>query len=134
MAKIDNDSPFGDNNKMKKAKMDTARENLKPVDGWLTFDEYLMICVKEGMLMLEAEEKEKAALVKPPEPQKTLDDKLGETSTNPYIKARSQILQKMTAKARSVIDQMENGSLDKDRRYDKFVEAVAALGDKLSSQ
>lgn len=133
MAKIDNDSPFGDSSyqkKLNKVKLDPSRQNLKPVDAWLTFDEYLAICLKEGAALLEAEEKEKADSVKSKD---ILEDTLGKMSENPYINARVQILQKMSQKARSVIEQMEKGSLDKDSRYDKFVKAVTELGDKLSS-
>ncbi len=132
VARIDNENPFGDslNSKLKKTK-DPTRENLKPVDSSLTFDQYLTICLREGYAMLEAEEKAKG-IKGAPEPKQALENTLGEKSDNPYVKARSQVFKKMSPKARSVIEEMEKGSIAKDERYDKFVLAVTALGDKLS--
>lgn len=64
--------------------------------------------------------------------KKKLESKLASTSDNPYVRARIQILNKMDALARGVIEKMEKGELKKDRRYDEFSKAVMALGDQLS--
>jgi hypothetical protein len=130
------DYDFGDyNEKLQKVKLDPTRQNLKPVDPSLTFEQYLAIAIKEGEELLAAEEKNS---VKKPEsfaqPKEKLQDTLGKMSDNPYIRARTQILTKMTPKARSVIEDMEKGSVKKDARYDTFVKQVTILGDKLSSK
>ena len=95
----------------------------------------------EGNKMLEAEEKEK--LKKSPKltvsDVKPLDTALGLKSPNPYIRARTQILQKwmkdphLQWKAREV-EKMENGTNPKNQFYDEFVLIVAELGDKLSDE
>ena len=103
-------------------------------------EESLTELVKEGHRLLAAEEKKKNPC--PPVPTapvppkkddtKRLESNLASTSTNPYVRARIQILNKMTALARGVIEKMEKGELPKDRRYDEFAKTVMNLGDKLS--
>ena len=66
-------------------------------------------------------------------PSPALEDALAKMSDNPYIRARVEILKKMGAIARSVIEKMEKGELPKDDRYDKFCKAVAVRGDQISS-
>ena len=121
--------------KLQKVKLDPSRKNLKPVDPKLTFEQYLAQCLKEGEELLAAEEKSKPApsVKSTPKSKQALDDALGKMSDNPYIRARTQILRKMTAEKRSVIEKMEKGTLPKDSRYDAFCNEVGVLGDKLSS-
>lgn len=137
MAKTDNSSPFGDFFK-KKIKLDSSRQNLKPVDPSLSFEQHLAQAIKEGEALLAAEEKAKAKdSVKKPEsfaqPSAKLQDALAKMSDNPYVRARIEILNKMGPIARSVIEKMEKGTLAKDDRYDKFCKAVTTRGDQISS-
>lgn len=136
MAKIDNNSPFGDGsylNKLKKVKLDPTRQNLKPLPEGLSIEQIITQLVKEGNELLEAEAKTKPSVKSTPESKAALEDALGKMSDNPYIRARVQLLRKMTPEARSVIEKMEKGTLAKDHRYDDFCNMVTRLGDKLSS-
>ena len=131
MAKSDPNNTFGDFSK--KIKLDPSRRNLKPVDPALTFEQYLAQAIKEGNALLEAEAKTSSVTKEnsgknPP----ILEDALAKMSDNPYVKARVQVLQKMTPLARSVIEKMEKGEIPKDTRWDTFSKAITALGDKLS--
>lgn len=119
--------------KLKKIKLDPSRKNLKPDPAHWTFEEQLARAVIEGAQLLEAEEKAKKAAA-PPAPSPVLEDALGKMSANPYIRARTQLLLRMTPTARSVIEKMEKGLLDKDHRYDTFVSQIAKLGDKLDDE
>lgn len=138
MAKSDTSSPFGDFFKKKKIQLSPDRQNLKPVDPSLTFEQYLAIAIKEGEALLAAEEKTKPKnSVKPAgsvKPSPALEDALAKMSDNPYVRARVEILTKMGPTARSVIEKMEKGELSKDDRYDKFCKAVTVRGDQISSQ
>ena len=136
MAKSDPSNTFGDFSK--KIKLDPSRQNLKPIDPSLSFEQYLAIAIKEGEALLAAEEKTKAKGSVKPEPFKqaspALEDALAKMSDNPYIRARTEILRKMTPEARSVIEQMEKGTKAKDTRYDTFCKAVTIRGDQLSAK
>ena len=131
MAKSDNNT-FGDFSK--KIQLDPSRQNLKPVNPKLTFEQYLSQAIQEGYALLAAEEKNS---VKNPEPFKqsspALNDALGKMSDNPYIKARTQILLKMTPTARAAIEEMERIGNTCNSTYDKFARSVTILGDKLSA-
>lgn len=117
--------------KLKKVKLDPSRKNLKPDPAHWTFEEQLAHALADGLKMLEAEEKAKP---KPAAPSPVLEDALGKMSANPYIRARTQLLIRMTPTTRSVIEKMEKGLLDKDHRYDTFVKQVAKFGDKLDDE
>lgn len=124
-------SNFDDyNSKLKKVKLDPSRKGLKMDPPHWTFEEQLAHAVADGFKLLEAEEKSKAK----PSPSPVLEDALGKMSDNPYVRARTQILTKMTPTARSVIEKMEKGTLDKDSRYDTFVKQITQLGDKLDAE
>ena len=130
MAKSDPSNTFGDFSK--KIKLDPRRQNLKPVDPSLTFEQYLTIAIKEGNALLEAEAK--AQPKKPataPQPSPVLEDALAKMSDNPYIRARHEVLTKMSPAARSVIEKIEKGELPKDSRYDTFCKAVSARGEQI---
>ena len=127
--------------KIQAVKLDPSRKNLKPVDQSLTFEQHLIQAIKEGNALLDAEAKNskpKVPSVKSPEPIAQSPEKLQETlakaSTNPYVRARIQMLTKMSAAARSVIEQMEKGELPKNLQWDTFCKAISILGDKLSSK
>lgn len=128
MAKIDNNHPFGDFSK--KIKLSSDRKYITPRPLGISEDEYLMMSIKEGIALLAAEG---TGSVKKPQIQENsgkLQDTLAKMSNNPYVRARGEILAKMTPAARSVIEKMENGQLDKDSRYDTFCKAVNQLGEK----
>lgn len=132
MAKSDSSNTFGDFSK--KIKLDPSRKNLPPVDQNLTFEQHLAQAIKEGNELLALDYK--APANKPKTPAKTspaLEEALAKMSDNPYIRARTEILKKMTPEARSVIEKMEKGELKKDTRYDTFCKAVTIKGDQLSS-
>jgi len=117
---------------------------LTPRPAGLTEEQYLIHALKEGYALLAAEAKPappNAFGAKPVPPKldsvtpdaSKLQDALALKSTNPYIRARATVLSKMLPSARSVIEKMEAGTLTKDARYDKFVEEVSELGDKISN-
>ena len=127
--------------KLQAVKLDPSRKNLKPVNQSLTFEQHLIQAIKEGNALLDAEAKNskpKVPSVKSPEPiaqsPEKLQEALAKMSTNPYVRARIQVLSKMQADARSVIEEMEKGNHPKDIRWDMFCKAVTEIGDKLSSK
>ena len=129
MAKSDSSNTFGDFSK--KIKLSPDRMNLKPVSQSLSFDECLSKALQEGYALLAAEEKNSVKTAPNPNSVK-LENKLGETSKNAYVRARSEVLNKMSPAARAVIEKMERGDLTKDTRWDTFCKAVTILGDSLS--
>ena len=64
---------------------------------------------------------------------KSLDTNTGETSTNPYIKARIQVLKTLKPWRRSEIETMEREKNIDNKFYQEFVDMVITLGDKLST-
>lgn len=122
--------------KLKKVKLDPSRKNIKPRPPGLTEEQYLYLAIQEGHELLAAEAKTKPSVTPPQsvKPSPALEDALAKMSDNPYIRARADILNRMGPKARSVIEEMEKGTLKKDERYDKFCQAVTVLGDKLSAK
>lgn len=128
---------------MKPIELDPSRHNMKPRPSGLTDEQYLLIALKEGYALLEAESKlpPKCSVKKPldpalkpctiPSPSK-VQDSLAKTSTNPYVRSRAEIMEKLTAKARAAVEGMEDGSIPKDKNYQMFIDQVMALGDKYS--
>ncbi len=97
-------------------------------------EETLGELVAEGRKLLgEADPKPTVKKTIKADDKKKLESKLASTSDNPYIRARIQILNKMDALARGVIEKMEKGELPRDRRYEEFTKAVTTLGDQLSA-
>lgn len=87
--------------------------------------------VAEGAALIAEEEKlTKKTIINE---TKKLESKLGSMSPNPYVRARVEILMKMTEDQRKAIELMEKGEKPTDHRYDAFVKQVAALGDKMTS-
>src|ERR1035441_4797543 len=129
MAKSDSSNTFGDFSG--KIKLSPDRMNLKPVSQSLSFDECLSKALQEGYALLEEEAKTPPKnSVKTPASVKrspVLEDALAKLSDNPYIKARVQLLNKMSPAARSVIEKMEKGELTKDARYDRSEEHTSEL-------
>jgi hypothetical protein len=129
---MNNFNEYMDN--LNKIKLDPSRKNLKAINPKITLGEQITLALKEGFALLEAEEKTKIS-VKPnaPHPSQDLEDALANKSDNPYVKARAQVLKSMTPEQRSIIEKMDHGILEKDRRYDDFVKRVRIKGDQLSS-
>jgi hypothetical protein len=123
---------FGDFSK--KMKLPKDRQNLKPVNQTWTFDQHLSYALQEGYAILEAEGTGSVTKPDSVKPSPILEDALAKMSSNPYIRARVEILNKMTPLARSVIEKMENNTLPKDHRYDTFCKAVTIKGDQISSK
>ena len=126
---------------MKPIELDPSRQNMKPRPSGLTDEQYLIVALKEGYALLEAESKTppKCSVKKPLDPalkpvnlNSKVQDALAKTSTNPYVKARIEIMEKLTAKARAAVEGMEDGSIPKDKNYQRFIEQVMDLGDKYS--
>lgn len=132
MAKSDNNNTFGDFSK--KVKLDPTRQNLKPVDPKLTFDQYLRIAIREGNELLDAEKKNSTKTPSVTKPSLTLENALAALSTNPYIKARAEILKELSPLTRTAIEQMEKNEIPKDARWNSFCQAVQVRGDKISSK
>ena len=127
---------------MKPIELDPSRQNIKPRPKGLSDEQYLVVALKEGYALLEADSKvpPKCSVKQPidpnlkpciPSPSK-VQDALGKTSTNPYIRARSEIMGKLSLKARAAVEGMETGTIPKDKNYQMFIDQVMALGDKYS--
>lgn len=103
-------------------------------DNWSIERQIIEAC-REGNLLLESDSK----VPKPPsgsvnpDPKTAVQDNLAAKSTNPYVRARGEIMSKMTPKTREIIEKMEAGTLKKDARYDKFLSQIIQLGDKFSA-
>lgn len=120
--------PYED--KLRKVKLSDglySRKNLPIPD----HEETIAELVKEGERLIAEEEKLRQRNVITE--TRRLETKLGTTSSNPYIRARCDIISKMSKDKAKLIEDMESGIKPKDHRYDTFVKEVAALGDKLSA-
>ena len=125
---------------MKPIELDASRQNLKPRPPGLSDDKYLIVALKEGYALLEAEAKAEASVAKPsvksssviPPPSK-VQDALGKMSENPYVRAKIKVLSDMTPLQRNTMERMEAGEIPKDKRYELFCNQISVLGDKLSN-
>lgn len=106
-----------------------GRQNLPKPDHKETLDEL----IAEGNRLLALEEKlskkMKKAIVTE---EKKLEIKLATNSSNPYVRARIDILNKMSEVERSIIEKMEIGTFPKDSRFDHFASEIRVLGDTYS--
>jgi hypothetical protein len=66
----------------------------------------------------------------PKDETKKLDKKLASISPNPWVRARTKILNDYPEWRRKEIENMENGKYPKDYHYDDFVHEVRILGDE----
>lgn len=116
-------------NKVNLAKL--GRLGLKPT----VKEQPLMDAVSEGYLLLAADEKKGTlpATVKLDE-TKRLNNTLGSTSSNPFIRARIQILNKMSPFDRHEIERMEKTHDLNNRFYEDFVHRVRVLGEEFQEK
>jgi hypothetical protein len=130
MAKSDPSNTFG--NFSEKIKLDPSRQNLKPVDPKLTFDQYLSQALQEGYALLaeDAKKAPKDSVTKPDSVK--LESKLGEISKNAYVRARTAVFNKLKPETQIIIEKMERNEIEKDTRWDTFCKAVTKLGDDFS--
>ena len=99
-------------------------ENLKPYKRNMSIDDL----AAEGMKLLEVD------VILPVTPKKSLEDALGDKSDNPYIKARTQILNQMVLSRKERILKIEQDkTTEHSFEYKAFVEQVRKLGDELSN-
>lgn len=138
MAKTDTNNTFGDFSK--KIKLSKDRQNLKPVNPKLSFDQYLSHALQEGYAILEAEgsgsvkpkDSVKPSATAPKSDSVKLENKLGEISKNAYVRARTVVLNKLKPEVKAIIEKMEKEELPKDTRWDTFCKAITKLGDDFS--
>jgi hypothetical protein len=89
----------------------------------------LMVALaKEGEALLN-----QVPPAKPSSP-KVLEQALGKISTNPYIRARAQVLKDLAADRRETILKLEAAGKIEDSRYKEFVKMVRILGDRFSDR
>lgn len=93
----------------------------------------------EGQKMLEEEALSKnykavPITVRPIDDRKKLDKALAISSTNPYVRARVMILEKLSPMVKNELAEMEKTGNINNKKYEMFVQQVAILGDKLSNE
>jgi hypothetical protein len=70
-----------------------------------------------------------------PKDEKTkLNQKLAENDKNCYVRARAEIISKLTKSAREKIEKMEATKDIENREYKDFLKKITDLGDKLSEK
>lgn len=93
--------------------------------------ETLAELIAEGNKLLELESKK----TKKTFPVKSsLENSLAATDSNPYIRARAQILKAMPAWRQKEIETMESTGNTDNRFYEDFVRSVTDLGNQLSNK
>jgi len=99
-------------------------------------NDFMNELAKEGNVILEEEKAAKAkAMGKPtPTPEAILENALGSISTNPYVRARCQVLKDLSADRRKAIEEMEKTGKIDNTRYQEFVKMVRLLGDRFSDK
>lgn len=107
------------------------RGELTPPPANLTLGELMSHLAMEGEKLLAAEPKKVKAKK---DDTKKLEKTLAISSKNPYIRARVQILEKMSKWKREEIHQMEQSGNINNRFYEDFVHEVTLLGNKLANQ
>jgi hypothetical protein len=88
----------------------------------------------EGDILL-LQEKQAKDNVPLKDDKKELESSLAASSKNPYIRARSEIIGKLSPDARKRLDEIESSkdvNAKNTKAYTDFVKMISALGDKLS--
>jgi len=108
---------------------------LIPAPEGLSTPELIAHLEAEGLKLLAEEEKKNPAPapvpIKRKDERKELDATLALNSTNPYVRARVMILQKLPAWKRKELEQMEKTGDINNKYYQQFVHDVRVLGDTL---
>ena len=99
-------------------------------------NDFMNELVKEGNVILEEERAVKAKAIGKPTPSSAaiLESALGSISTNPYVRARIQVLKDLSATRRNAIEEMEKTGKIDNTRYQEFVKMVRVLGDRFSEK
>lgn len=98
-----------------------------------THQESIAELIAEGDKLLAAETKTKKP-IKKTNSAKSLESSLAATDSNPYIRARAQILKAMPGWRQREIETMEASGDINNRFYEDFVKSVTDLGNQLSSK
>ncbi len=98
-------------------------------------NEVLLQLSREGQDILNREElaKCKQSLPITSSPSKDLEQALAAKDSNPYVRARAQILKEMPFARRERIQEMERTGKIENDTYQEFVRLVRKLGDSLSN-
>ena len=100
----------------------------------LTFEQGIAAATLEGFILLRAEAKEKSK----PEPfaqkPELLETKLGSMSDNAFMRARVQILTKMSDFCRKEIKRMEKEGNTENRVYNEFAHNCRVLGEQFEKK
>ena len=104
-------TPFNRLNLKPETDEESDPKNTKNTDRWIA----------EGELIIASESKLKSV------PPKKVSD-------NPYEQAKYEMMERLGPKAKSIIEQMEAGTLPKDDRYQKFIDQVIKRGNEISDE
>jgi hypothetical protein len=132
---------------MSMAKKSNNEENLKKFQNYQK-RHIIDDLAKEGLKLLAEEEEEEEEEEEKQNPQscpglpkaptednkKRLETVLSETSKNPYIRAKAQLLKKMETRKREMLETMERIGDINNRIYDAFIKDIARMGDELSNK
>lgn len=113
-------------------RLEELKGQLVPTPPSLHGEKLMAWLAAEGEKLLTAEQKNAPvtpAIVKDERPK--LDATLALSSTNPYVRARVQVLQKMPETKRNEIEKMEKTGNINNRTYEAFVHQVTVLGDNM---
>jgi hypothetical protein len=99
-------------------------------------DELIRFLAAEGAKLIAAEPKKPRVIPKEAvaKEKAKLEDVLGITSKNPYVRARVAVLRKYPEWRRNEIRDMEQSGNINNKKYAEFVHEVAVLGDQFSDK
>ena len=108
---------------------ETGYDKLRPMKNQPADENELMKRLGvEGLLLLEEDNKKSIT-----DEKSKLDSTLGEKSSNPFVRARIEVLEKMTLSQRSRILKMEAENNLDNPIYQDFVKSQRILGDEFSA-
>ena len=90
----------------------------------------------EGDALIKEEEEAKGIPKVLKDDKKELEDTLAASSKNPYIRARLEVIGKLSPDARKRLEQIESSkdvNARNTRAYNDFIKIISNLGDKLSA-
>lgn len=104
-----------------------SRLNLTPPKKNQSIQECIMEACAEGARLIALEEKNKPVVEKVVPPTPSVNN------TNPYVRARNDVLKTFNEFQLKQIADMESGKREKNYVYDDFVAQVRKLGDQYSA-